>query len=62
MPALPAAIINKLEINLTLVHQMHGPRHSFHPYFGGCMTLITVVSTGIAFPKLRRLSLEEDED
>ena len=30
--------------------------------FGGCMTLITVVSTGIAFPKLRRLSLEEDED
>lgn len=30
--------------------------------FGGCMTLITVVSTGIAFPKLRRLSLEEDNE
>ena len=28
--------------------------------FGGCMTLITVVTTGIAFPKLRKLDLSEE--
>ena len=30
--------------------------------FGGCMTLITVVSTGIAFPGLRKLDLTEEDE
>jgi MFS family permease len=29
--------------------------------FGGCMTLITVVSTGIAFPTLRKLDLTDED-